>query len=271
MTVANEQNHDEWRVESRRAYERRRRQLATPLATSSVRRTYDLLRSHLPSLGPGDLLVEADLVRSLASSRGAVRAALQLLAEEGLVTRKTKVGTRVERSIELPFTVLIPDVDKGTVYGMSSEVGTSIVAAPEFLQDLFELHPGSFVAMIEAQLFYGGDPIGLSISYVPLTAQQAEQGDLLTCSTFGVIDFVERRLDVPLDASHARLGTLACDVETAERLSVPFGSHMLWLEQVFVDVDGRERAILHARYRGDRVVFSGDMQRRWPVATANAS
>jgi hypothetical protein len=64
---------------------------------------------------------------------------------------------------------------------------------------------------------------------------------------------------------------LACDAETAERLNVPFGSNMLWLEQIFVDVDGRERAILHARYRGDRVVFSGDMQRRWPAPAANAS
>jgi DNA-binding GntR family transcriptional regulator len=125
--------------------------------------------------------------------------------------------------------------------------------------------------MIEAQLSYGGDPIGLSISYVPLTPPQAEQGALLARSTLGVIDFVERKLDVPLDASHARLGTLACDAETAERLGVPFGSHMLWLEQVFVDVDGRERAILHARYRGDRVVFSGDMQRRWPTSAANVS
>jgi GntR family transcriptional regulator len=271
MTVSQDQHNDEWRMASRRAYERRRRQHAIPLATSSIRRTYDLLRSQLPMLDPGDLLVEADLVRSLSSSRGAVRAALQLLADEGLVTRKTKVGTRVERTIHLPFTVLIPDVDKGALYGMSAQVQTSIIAAPEFLQDLFKLDSGSSVAMIEGQMFYGPDPIGLSVSYVPLTVAQADRAEVLSRSTLGVIDFVEQRLDLPLQASRARLGALACDAETASKLTITNGSPMLWLEQIFVDADGRERAILHARYRGDRVAFSGDMQRRWPASVPRFS
>jgi GntR family transcriptional regulator len=248
------------------AFQRRRRELLranqrASLVNSSVRQTYDLVRTQLSTLAPGNALVEADLMRSLAASRGAVRGALQRLADEGLVSRKTKVGTRVERFVHLPFSYLLPDEDKPTL-DMTVTTTTSVVAAPDFLQEIFGLEPQSSVAVIDGQAFYGSTPIGLSVGYVPLTAAQAAHADRWTSSTVGTIDFIEQHLGIALESSRATLGVLVCDAETARRLVVADGAPMMWLKQIFVDVDGNDRGLLHAWYRADRVGFSGRMQRR---------
>jgi GntR family transcriptional regulator len=248
------------------AYERRRRELGRAgggafVAGSSARQTYDFLRTRLAGLAPGDVLVEADLMRSLAASRGAVRSALQRLADEGLVSRKTKLGTRVERFVQLPFSHLLPDKDKPT-FDMTVAVKTSIVPAPSFLQEVLGVSPDSSVAMVDGQMFYGALPIGLSVGYVPLTVEELARGAELERSTLGTIDFIEKRLGAQLQFSRATLGALVCDDETAARLSVAPGSPMMWLEQVLVDVDGNDRGLYHARYRADRVGFSGHMQRQ---------
>ena len=62
-----------------------------------------------PPSGPGRSrrvsLVEWQLVKEYATSRNAVREALQLLAAEGLVTRGTREGTRSPaRSSAFPWT-----------------------------------------------------------------------------------------------------------------------------------------------------------------------
>src|ERR1700737_1503420 len=76
---------------------------------NSARRTYDLLRSTLVSNGRHMPLVERDLTDALSASRNTVRAVLQQLAREGLVTRDPKHGTRATGSPCLPLDTLTPD------------------------------------------------------------------------------------------------------------------------------------------------------------------
>src|ERR1700736_5553842 len=68
---------------------------------NSARRTYDLLRSTLVSTARSMLLVEQELPDALPASRNTVRAVLQQLAREGLVTREPKNGTRATGSLLL--------------------------------------------------------------------------------------------------------------------------------------------------------------------------
>jgi GntR family transcriptional regulator len=254
-------------------YQRRRRELRwspdqpASLPVSTLRQTYDMVRTQLSALGPGNTLVEADLMRSLAASRGSVRAALQRLAAEGLVSRKTKVGTRVERFVHLPFSYLLPDEDKVDL-DVSMKITTSVVTAPHFLQNMFGLEASLSVAMIDGVMSHGTEPIGVSVGYVPLTPEEAKLAERWQRSTLGTIDFIEQQLGVQLGFSRASLGALACDAETSQRLAVAEGAHMLWLEQVFVDEAGDDRGLLHAHYRADRVGFSGFMQRRPDVSRA---
>lgn len=255
------------RIAVRREYERRRTEAqGVAAANRSIARVYDLVRTYLPRLEPGDILSEADLVRSMSSSRNAVRAALQLLTNDGLLTRKTKVGTRAGHSLSVPLDALLPDIDKPAV-GMSAEIRTRIGYAPTFIQEMFNLPPGAAVAATNGLLSSNGQRIGVNAGYIPLTRAEAMRADELVANTSGVIDFLEDSLGVTVAGSRARIGALGCDPETASRIGAAVGAPMLWLEMVFVDHRGRDRALLHVRYRADYVEFSGDMPRyQSPVA-----
>ena len=75
---------------------------------NSPRRTYDLLRSTLVTAGRSMRLVEHELTDALSASRNTIRAVLQQLAREGLVTREPKNGTRATGSLLLPIDELSP-------------------------------------------------------------------------------------------------------------------------------------------------------------------
>lgn len=235
-------------------------------ANSSLRRTYDLLRSCLHhSFEPGCHLVESELVDSLSSSRNTVRSALQRLAQEGLVTRGPKVGTTVRGSTILPFTDLLTTRDKELAYRMHDEgLETSIIPAPGLVRKWLHLPPGSSVAVMERLVYQDGTPVGLSIAYVGLTAEHVEQ--LGGRQPPDVISFLENDLNVRLGRCETTVAAVGCDAETASQLGIPEGSPMLWLEDFMSDEDGHPRAICQLRYRGDRLAFGGTASRPHAMA-----
>jgi GntR family transcriptional regulator len=243
-------------LDHRVAYQRRR--TMPDHSNRSLQRTYDLLRSHLHSIEPGGLLVEADLVRSLSSSRNAVRAALQLLAAEGLVARKTKVGTTSHGATFLPLNDILSDRQKSTTYGIHTGIATSIILVPELVRSRLRLEAGSSVAVIDGLIYAEGEPIGTSVGYVGLTASEAAR---FPNQNLGTVSFLEESLQVELGDCETCMATATCDAETAHRLSIEEGATMLWLEDLIRDTDGRPRAIKQARFRGDRVAFSAVARR----------
>jgi GntR family transcriptional regulator len=246
------------RVDTRVVYQRRRD--LPPRANNSLRRTYDLLRSSLHhSLEPGCLLVESELVQTLSSSRNTVRAALQLLAREGLVTRGPKIGTTVRGSTVLPLTDLLTVQDKALAYRMQTEgLGTTVIPVPELVRRWLRLPPGSSVAVIEGLVYQDDEPVGLSVSYVGLTAEQEHE---VGQNTSDVIGLLEERLQISLGECETTVAALACDRETADLLGIAEGAPMLWFEDFMRDTDGRPRAFCQLRYRGDRVAFSAIARR----------
>ena len=76
---------------------------ATPDAhvQTSSRRAYELLRSAIRTgfLPAGTQLVEYELAKALSTSRNALRVALQLLADEGVVERNPRSGTIITSAI----------------------------------------------------------------------------------------------------------------------------------------------------------------------------
>ena len=237
----------------------RRREL--PLRTNnSLRRTYGLLRSSLHhSVEAGQVLVEADLVEALSSSRNTVRAALQLLAQEGLVTRRPKIGTTGRGSTLLPFNDVLSIGDKALAYRMRYEqLGTTIIVAPELLRTWFSLEPGASVAVIERLVLQDASAVGLSVSYVPITAEQRAQ---VSNSCVDVISFLEEDLGVTIGECDTIVAAATCDPETGHLLGIAEGAAILWLEDLIHDTDGRVRAIHQLRYRGDLVGFSAVARR----------
>src|SRR5579859_2966764 len=87
------------RQAAREAYRRQRQQAATSRRVS--RATYAQLRAGIRdgSIAPEQRLHENDLVATFAANRNAIRRALQMLAQDGLVERHTRTGTTVASSI----------------------------------------------------------------------------------------------------------------------------------------------------------------------------
>jgi GntR family transcriptional regulator len=228
---------------------------------NSTRRTYDLLRSTLVTTGRSMLLVERELTDALSASRNTVRAVLQQLAREGLVTREPKNGTRARGSLLLRIDELSP------LAQFASEPSTTVEArtlecrplgCPPLVRDRLRLPVGWTVLMIESLVLENEVPLGLSVSYIALGAEQSvdvntDEGD--------VILILERQLGIRIGGSHTTVSAIAADEQSAELVGVEIGAPLIWLEDVIEDENGQPRALSQLRLRGDRISFSATARR----------
>ena len=217
---------------------------------NSARRTYDLLRSTLVTTGQSVLLVERELTDALSASRNTVRAVLQQLAREGLVTREPKNGTRATGSLLLPIDELTP-VEARTLECRS-------VGCPPLVRDRLRLPAGWTVLMIESLMLEDELPLGLSVNYIALGEEQTPDFDI---DKGDVIHILERQLGIRIGGSQTTLGAVAADEQTAELIGVEVGAPLIWLEDVIEDEGGQPRALSQLRLRGDRVAFSANAYR----------
>jgi len=106
-------------------------------------------------------LVEFRLIRSMRESRGAVREAMRMLADEGLLTRERRVGTRVARVFRELF-----DQDVGR-----SDFTIESIASGERTSGLLDIPIGSPILLVET-LLRGRDEVPRLLSYAHLTSNR---------------------------------------------------------------------------------------------------
>ena len=206
-------------------------------------------------------LVERELTDALSASRNTVRAVLQQLAREGLVTREPKNGTRATGSLLLRIDELSPVTEFAA--GPSSAVETRTLerqplGCPPMVRDRLRLPVGWTVLMIESLVLENGLPLGLSVSYIALGEEQSPDFDI---DEPDVILILERQLGLRIGGSQTTIGALAADEQTAELIGVDVGAPLVWLEDVISDEDGQPRALAQLKLRGDRVTFSANAYR----------
>ena len=228
---------------------------------NSARRTYDLLRSTLVS-GRTMCLGERELTDALSASRNTVRAVLQQLAREGIVTREPKNGTRATGSI------LVPIDELNTLDQLTSDPSTRVViralecrplGCPPMVRDLLRLPDGWTVMMIETLVLQAEQPIGLAVNYIAIGEDQPADFHI---DEPDVLLILERQLGVRIGASSTTVGAVAADEQSAELLGLVVGAPVVWLEDVIEDDTGQPRALSQLRLRGDRVAFSATAYRR---------
>jgi GntR family transcriptional regulator len=229
---------------------------------NSARRAYDLLRLTLATKAGDMPLVEAELTDALSASRNTVRAVLQQLAKEGLVTRSPKNGTRATNSLLLRLDELCPVAEFGgenrTTRVEARTLEYQSLGCPRMVRDRLMLPENWTVLMIESLVVQGDEPLGLSVSYIAIGEDQrspieVEQAD--------VILFLEQQLRVQIGASRTTIGAVAADAQTAELVGVEVGAPMIWLEDVLQDETGQPRALSQFRLRSDRVAFAASAYR----------
>jgi GntR family transcriptional regulator len=228
---------------------------------NSARRTYDLLRSTLVSTGRSMVLVERELTDALSASRNTVRAVLQQLAREGLVTREPKNGTRATGSLLLRIDEL------NAVNQFASEPSTRFEArtlerrplgCPPMVRDRLRLPIGWTVLMIESLVLQDEVPLGLAVNYIALSEEDSPDFDV---DEPDVILLLERQLGIRIGGSRTLVGAVAADEQTAELVGVDVGAPLIWLEDLIEDEDGQPRALSQLKLRSDRVAFSATAYR----------
>ncbi|HEV7418550.1 MAG TPA: GntR family transcriptional regulator [Mycobacterium sp.] len=206
-------------------------------------------------------LVERELTDALSASRNTVRAVLQQLAREGLVTREPKNGTRATGSLILRIDEL------SAVTQFASEPSTRFEAralecrtlgCPPMVRDRLRLPVGWTVLMIESLVLQDEIPLGLAVSYIALGEEHSADFNV---DEPDVILILERQLGIRIGGSRTTVGAVAADEQTAELVGVDVGAPLIWLEDLIEDENGQPRALSQLKLRSDRVAFSANAYR----------
>lgn len=240
---------------------------ATPDAhvQTSSRRAYELLRSAIRTgfLPAGTQLVEYELAKALSTSRNALRVALQLLADEGVVERNPRSGTIITSAI---VQITLNEMDAEARVHTSGRLA-DLAPTEVFDEDLLDeqVIPASpyirqrmqtddeFVLMHERLISVRGEPHHVWLGYV------AADIDYATVRPNGDREsiFLER-FGVAYSHAEDSVEAVPCDLRTSRLLHVPPGSPILLCETLMYDVDGRIRELRFRYNRGDRSAYKVD-------------
>ncbi|GAA2234769.1 GntR family transcriptional regulator [Herbiconiux moechotypicola] len=238
----------------------------TPVSSpgeTSARRAYEMLRTLLRSgeLTTRDALAEDSLAVTLGASRNAVRKALQQLADEGLLIRQTKSGTRlVHEMIHVDGGQVVPrgmalGADRGRL--CIEQTRTERVILSPVVRKRLETE--ARIGVLSESRFHVDDaPISLRVGYV------AGDPDLVqkALRAFGTVnpppyeEAFRQLYGAPFGSSHSTIEAIRCEARTAAILGVDEGAPILLNEVLVRDVDGVARELSYTYYRSDRVAIS---------------
>jgi GntR family transcriptional regulator len=253
------------RESAREAYRRQRQQAATSRRVS--RATYAQLRAGIRdgSIAPEQRLHENDLVATFAANRNAIRRALQMLAQDGLVERHTRTGTTVASPIvTFSATGILPlgGIDDLRVV----EIDQDVIPMPPALAA--RMGSDSPQVLAYSQLGLIGDlPLYVRSGYAPRFAagphyfDHVEEGD----RDLRPMEVAFRRLfGVGLGVVEGVVEWAPAEASLAKLLKLAAGSPLLIREMLLADEHGRAREFSVTYFRGDRVSLSYEEQ--WPMA-----
>ncbi|ORM34074.1 GntR family transcriptional regulator [Williamsia sp. 1135] len=218
----------------------------------SARVVHQLLRSSIKSgvLNAGESLSEESLIENLDSTRAAVRSALQMLADEGLVSRQRRMGTVVRgRPLQLPVEDIIGNPSSGPLeYRM---IGDHAIPAHHLIRSRMPTDSDS-LRMIDYVISNGGVPIGTLVAFQinPNAHPPVHNPDV-----DGIAQTFETVYSRPFGRMETCIDAVGADERTARILNIAPGAVLLVRDQVLSDVDGNVHEYAYAHYRADMVSF----------------
>jgi GntR family transcriptional regulator len=246
---------------------------------NSPRRAYDLLRLGIRRdlMSRTENLSEGMITKGYATSRNAVREALQILVDEGLVTRLPRFGTKITGRITmLPLhdaggdfakmsTVLsLNDSDRDftttptvCVTAAYQELDIKLVPASPILKGRLEIDD-DMVLLVEHLLSTRGEPIYIRAAYLAA-------GDDVDNRIERVRDIYSTSHSTPL-AMRELFGTdvgrvettveaVPCEPRTSRLLGVEPGAPILLRERLVFGADGKPHELSFTHLRGDRTAL----------------
>ncbi|MGN3953852.1 GntR family transcriptional regulator [Streptomyces sp. WAC8370] len=211
----------------------------------------------------GTLPDERELGRRFGASRNAVRDALALLREEGLITRRRGIGT----------TVLLPKYGHGLdrLAGLAEElagrgtvtnevrVAAEVSVLPAAVATRLEVPAGAGGVYVERLRWLDGLPLSLDTSWLTAGVGRAVlAGDLRERDVFGLI---EEAAGVPLGRAEVAVHAVSADPGTARLLGIEPGAAVFALERLTRSADGRPVDVESIRIRADRMTLRATLRR----------
>ncbi len=232
-----------------------------------ARRVYLLLRDDITNgrYGEGEFLPgENRLAETLNVSRITVRRALEALAADGWIAKKTGAGSVVlsqtgrDEKISANFATLIPQLvefDRKTTarllsfsYGLPSKSVANALGLSK---------SGRVQTAVRVRLS-DGEPFSYLTTHVPEDiARNYDETDLATQPLFRLLE----RSGVQVEGADQSVTATLAGPDVAEALEVSVGSPLLWLERIVRDSNGRGVEHLSALYRPDRFRLEMSMTR----------
>lgn len=249
-----------------------RRRRARVGAQTSRRRAHDLLRSGIRTGVVKDNLVEESLSTSLWSSRNAVRDALHMLVDEGLVTRQPRHGTViVGRIASIPLQELMPPPtgEPGEARVRIEMLEIRRVPMNGVLAACLSTEQDS-VLLTEQCTWIDDEPVALRTSYLDTELgpeDAARRLHEIDATPMPSADAFALFFGVGNGAIESTIEAIPGEHEACRILRLPEGAPVLFRQSVHRDIRGRSRLLVFTHYRGDRIALSSvaDVGRpRWP-------
>ncbi len=209
-------------------------------------------------IGAGEALPsERDLCDIMGASRVTVRKAIELLIEEGLLSRRQGSGTYVTPRIQAPGSYLSSFSEDAEARGEVTDtiwMMKVVAVASEEEAKLLELTAGSKVARLSRVRMAGGEPLAIENAVVP--ADMLPDIGKLGNSLYQALNECGNR---PVTGQQKVRAALAGPAE-ASLLSIPEKTEILRIERLTRRADGRPVELTRSAYRGERYEFVSELR-----------
>lgn len=200
---------------------------------------------------------ERDLCTIMGASRVTVRKAIELLIEDGLLSRRQGSGTYVTPRIQAPGSFLSSFSEDAEARGEATDtIWMMKVVAPATEEEarILELSGNAQVARLSRVRMAGGEPLAIENAVVP--AEMLPDISQLGNSLYQALD---QRGNRPVTGQQKIRAALAGPTE-ASLLSIPENTEILRIERVTRRADGRPVELTRSAYRGERYEFVSELR-----------
>ncbi|MCK6209504.1 GntR family transcriptional regulator [Georgenia sp. EYE_87] len=199
---------------------------------------------------------EPELAAELSVGRGTLRRALLTLLEEGLLRRVPGKGTfvtstTIEPAIAQKLTGLSEDFTSQGIVSATEVIDCSLIEPPAPVAALLEIPAGGEVLRLYRRRSTAGGPVALLHNYVrAVNLPGIEHVDFEKESLFNTLETTYR---LRIATARRTFSAEPANEMVSERLGVPLGSPVQYLEQVTYLADGHPIEYSDVWIRSDRL------------------
>jgi GntR family transcriptional regulator len=233
--------------------------------TSFYYRVAQTIRSRINSgQYPPDFIIPPSrmLAEEFCVSNITIQKAMDLLVQEGCITRQRGVGTRVSRTTN---TLVVRRISAKTfwdwyeVYEARKELVLEVLdivetVCPEFIRNILNFQAGQ-TTIVKARRIMKLDsgPLAYIINYFSPSLFKKSAYPKFAKKRFLKILMAEKNLStIKIDQ---QIEATIADMDLASNLKIKFGDPLFLVEYIYRLTDGTPLAVTHTYHRGDRSVI----------------